>query len=274
MSTYRGTAVYRLGVGTFTTSSSSYVDLLDNAGGSTITMSFTKSAGTSLLVTGAVAFFASGANTTCFMAVNDGTTDWPLGASRTLTTSSRRGFVDGAVLITGLGAGSYTLKARVRTAGAGTINFGTAEGASMSVIEVGTGFANANCTTAFPSSNFSFTSSTNIDLLDATAGSAITVGLTKASGSSKILVHANATGIASTTAGNPVLAVNDGTSDTDVGREVTTSNGYGNWLGEVLLTGLSAGAYTFKLRVRVPSGVNIGFNANASSATVWVMEIP
>ena len=276
MSTYRGGSLYTNFVGTFTTASATFVDLLDNAGGSTITTSFTKSAGTSILAYGGVPFFATGTNAVCYLGVNDGTTDWELGRGFALTTSARRGQTIGAVLITGLGAGTFTLKARVRTHGAGTLNFNTNESVSMSFVEVGTGFANAQVLTRLCTSVVTYNSTSTVDVLDAPAGNTVDVTLTKASAGNKILVFGRANFIYSGGgAGVPTLKVYDGTTATNIARggAINTSN-YNDAVGMVLLTGHSAGSVNLKLQVAGSDADSFITGATSSSMTIWAMEVP
>lgn len=272
MTTYRGSAVARLfTTPNFTTASTTYVDLLDASGGATFSLSFTKSAGTNLLVFGNVTFFVSGANCECDLAVNDGTTDWFIGRGRTNTTSSRRNESSGAVMITGLGAGTYTLKLRVKVAnGAGTLNFAGAEAASFNVIECGTGFVNAAVTTLIPSVQTVNTTPYQ-DLVN--GATPITVAITKQSASNKLLFFARCALVYSSGSGAPTIGVNDGTTDTDVGQEAGTTSGYAEPMGMVLLTGHAAGALTLTGRIHGSntSSFQIG---SANSVTLAVMEVP
>jgi hypothetical protein len=132
--------------------------------------------------------------------------------------------------------------------------------------------ANVATNTVFPSSNFSTSSGTYVDLLDATAGSPITVSLTKASASSNVLIIGEVSCLATGGNGTMTLGVNDGTADTDICRADVESNVYNLLNGAVVLTGLGAGSYTFKLRVK--RGANtFKFNTAACSATITAMEI-
>lgn len=271
MTIYRASAVGREFLGTFTTASTTYVDLLDQAAGATFSLSFTKSAGTDLLVIGNTTFFVSGANCDCNVAVNDGTTDWFIGRGRANTTSSRRNQASGAVLVTGLGAGTYTLKLRVKTTnGAGTLNFSASEAASFNVIECGTGFVNAACNTLVPAVQ-QVTSAVNINMVD--SATPITVAITKRSAGNKLLVFARCEYVYAVNSGTPTMGVNDGTTDTDVGQEQGNTTGYGEPMGMVFLTGHAAGLVTLTGRIR-------GTNANrfdigsANSVTIAIIEVP
>lgn len=95
---------------TSSTTSTSYVDILEpSAGGSTISVTISKAAGTNVIIMGGIGS-AVGATSNITLGVNDGTTDWDLG-SRTCN-STFQGKIWGTTLITGLGAGSFTFKLR------------------------------------------------------------------------------------------------------------------------------------------------------------------
>ncbi len=115
-------------------------------------------------------------------------------------------------------------------------------------------------------------SATYVDLLDATAGSAITVSITKAAGTDLSVfgcVSAISTGGGTTIT---TVGVNDGTTDTDICRAQLETTAYGTISGAIILTGLGAGTFTLKLRVK-RTGNTFNFNSGASSATITVSEI-
>lgn len=117
----------------FSTTSTSFVDLLSQNGGSTISISITKSAGTNLLVIGSTACL--GGPETVTLAVNDGTTDTNIAQARTRTQCNTP--VVGEVLVTGLSAGTYTMKLRVKTAAGSSLGWTiNAVSSSISVLEV------------------------------------------------------------------------------------------------------------------------------------------
>lgn len=254
----------------FTTTSTSYVDLLNSSGGSTIAVTITKAAGTDLLISGFSGASVSAANETLFLGVNDGTTDYDLGRIRLFSSGSPRLNAAGTRLITGLGAGTYTLKLRVKTAGGSTITFQSTLSSFITVAEVA-----AQAKTLTPSSAFTWTSSSYVDLLDASGGSAVSVTITKASGASTgLMLRATLSCVGNTVTNSSVtLGVNDGTTDWDVARLRVTSASHRQLVGEVMLTGLAAGTYTLKLRVKSSASVQINFNNATNSASLSALEV-
>lgn len=107
------------------------VDLLNGAGGSTISVSFTKGAGTSLLVSAGVTCRTSSASLGQLFA-NDGTTDNFVARNRVNTSDT---LISGDCSITGLAAGTYTIKLRVRGS-IGTFTFGVEDSAFLTVMEI------------------------------------------------------------------------------------------------------------------------------------------
>lgn len=119
---------------TSNTTSATYVDILEpSAGGSIISASVTKAAGTNVLIIGGIGS-SVGSTSNIDLAVNDGTTDWILG-SRNCNTSFN-GKIWGTALITGLGAGSFTFKLRWRTSV--TAATGSSDNFFIFAMEVGT----------------------------------------------------------------------------------------------------------------------------------------
>lgn len=114
---------------------------------------------------------------------------------------------------------------------------------------------------AFPGSTFSTSSTSYVDLLNGSGGAVISVSLTKGTGT-RVLI---AVGMTYTNNANAVtLGVNDGTSDTDVCQRGGLSTAYPAVTGEILLSGLAAGTYTFTLRVKVSAGTT-NFDSNCSA---------
>jgi hypothetical protein len=103
-------------------------------------------------------------------------------------------------------------------------------------------------------------------------GTPITVTITKAAGTS-ILIMASAS-IASTGGiANPMLGVNDGSTNYDIAETQCDSTALMRMLtGSRRITGLAAGTYTFTLMLKVP-GSNGSFVANKSVAILTAMEV-
>ena len=139
---------------------------------------------------------------------------------------------------------------------------GAASGVADNIVSVST----------LPSSSFTTNSVTYVDLLDATAGSAISVSFTKASATSNVWAWGCASGVATGADCVVTLGCNDGTTDRDLGRALTQTAYYGLATGGIIITGLAAGSYTFKLRVKV-SGNTFNFNTGACSASLTVAEV-
>lgn len=119
---------------TFSTSSTSYVDLKDGSAGANVEVTLTKGAGTDVLVMGDVGATQNSANATLTLGVNDGTSDHYLAEQRIF--ASQRMNCAGSVLISGLAAGTYTFKLRVKLDVANQCNFTTAVSASIMAMEV------------------------------------------------------------------------------------------------------------------------------------------
>ena len=118
---------------------------------------------------------------------------------------------------------------------------------------------------------FSTTSTSFVDLLSQIGGSTISISIVKASGSTNLLVLGSTACL-----GGPetvTLAVNDGTTDTNIAQNRTRTQCNTPVVGEVLVTGLAAGTYTMKLRVKTAAGSSVGWTLNAVSSSISVMEV-
>lgn len=261
-------------VGSFTTGSTSYVDLLDDVGGSRFEVTITKAAGTDILIFGAAHFLNTTASQTCTLGVNDGTTDYDLGRNRTFTSS---GYLEstGARLITGLGAGTFTFKLRCKqSAASGNMLSGANTTTFITAIECNSGALVASATTAAPGTSFTWTSTSYVDLLNAPAGSTISVTVTKAQGAStNLIVRGSLSLLGAATPDTVTLGVNDGTTDYALSRATTDNSPHVTMIGEAALTGLAAGSYTLKLRVKTVGGQTQTFGSGVNYAALAVMEI-
>jgi hypothetical protein len=119
---------------TFSTSSLSYVDLLNGSGGAVISVSITKAAGTSLLVRASMSARQNAANATITLGVNDGTTDHYVAENRNFATCDV--VLAGMTIISGLGAGTFTIKLRIKLDAANQCNFGVDHSAALMVMEI------------------------------------------------------------------------------------------------------------------------------------------
>lgn len=261
--------------GSFTTTSTTYVDLLDQPAGAVFSVTITKSAGTDILILGGAHFLQSTANNTAHLGVNDGTTDYDLGMNRTFTAV---GYLEstGARMITGLGAGTFTFKLRCKqTAVSGSMLSGANTTTFITAIECNSGAVNAAATYVTPTgSAFTFTSTSYTDLLNAAAGSTVSVSITKAQGAStNLIVHGTLSLLGTATADTVTLAVHDGTTDSALARATVDSTPHVQMIGEIALTGLSAGSYTLKLRVKTAGGQTQTFGLGLNSASIAVMEL-
>jgi hypothetical protein len=129
-------------------------------------------------------------------------------------------------------------------------------------------------TTVFPSSPFSPISSTYVDVLNQNGGSAVQVSITKGAGTSLLVMASMSVSTGVTGNHTITLGVNDGTTDHDIARiraEGTATTLCRTAVGNVLITGLSAGSYTLTLRVKDAVGT-AGFGSN-DSASLSVMEV-
>ena len=110
-----------------------------------------------------------------------------------------------------------------------------------------------------------------VNVVSPSGGAAVTTSITKATGTSGVLVCASI-GAAVGATETLVLGVNDGTTDWTLGffRANTTSDG--RVFGTRVLTGLSAGAYTFTLRFRSLAGGTIG-TGSTDSLFLFTMEV-
>lgn len=123
--------------------------------------------------------------------------------------------------------------------------------------------------TAFPSSTFSTSSATYTNLLNGSGGSAISVTLQKGTGTQIWIGGAAHLTVGTST--QVVLGVNDGTTDYDLGQRAIDGI-YRTVAGDILISGLAAGTYTFTLRIKVPGVTSVDFD-NACSAFIRAMEV-
>lgn len=259
------------------TQGSGPANLLDqSSGGLTFPVTLTKLAGTNILVWENGCLTGGSATAAQNIGVSDGTTDTALGRTTTFSAGPPRTQILGAGELAGLSAGSKTFTFRV-TGGVGNTNWQSSQsvGAAMlsciTALESGLGGVNGKITRAFPSSNFSTASASYVDLLDATAGSPITVAFTKLRGDTDIVIKGQFSGLGSTQPMTVTLGVNDGTTDYDVTRFLLESFGHATAEGERVITGLAAGAYTFTLRVKTSAGT-VNFTTG-NSASISALEV-
>lgn len=118
----------------FTTTSASYVNLLDGSGGSPITVTLTKGAGTQILLSVGIQCSVS-ATQAVNLGANDGTTDYDIASTSFGVTSQIEG-ISGERMISGLSAGSHTFTLRVRIAGGATLTHGTSGSSYIRAWEV------------------------------------------------------------------------------------------------------------------------------------------
>lgn len=257
--------------GGFTLNSASYVDLLDAAAGNTVAATITKGAGTDLIVIGGTQGQNTTASDTIILGVNDGTSDFDMGRIRTFTSANHL-TCTGARQLTGLGAGATTVKLRVRNVAGSNMSFSSG-GSYITVIECNAGALVAAATTVVPAGNFTWTSTTYTDLLNNAGGSTIAVTLTKASGAgTNLVVRGSLSMLGSASADTVTLGVHDGTTTHDLCESRGTNSPHRQCVGEIAITGLAAGSYTLKLRVKCATGNTQTFGS-VNSASLVVMEI-
>jgi len=262
----------RSAAGTFTWTLSSYTNWLDAIAGNTCAATVTKSAGTDLLVEAYTEASIAVGNDFIYLGVSDGTTDYLLGTTRAFPSAGVLP-IAGSVLITGLGAGSYTLTLRVKTSGARVATSESGCGAFIDVYEVNGGTVYpANAKILTPSSNLTISSSTYTDLLDGSGGSAVTTSITKALASTLLLVRETLTFVGAGSSGQIVCGVKVSGTDYDVCTCVNDSTQHSGMVGRRKITGLAAGAYTLTYRVKVTQNMN--FNATSNTASISVIELP
>lgn len=113
----------------FSTTSSSYTDLLDEDTGEPVALEFTKqAAGTTLYIFASVGFGtgSTGSNRTFWVGINDGTSDHDLGRTRSIDNNAGNTVV-GCIALTSQPAGLVTLTLRVRRVSSGTLVSGSAQ---------------------------------------------------------------------------------------------------------------------------------------------------
>jgi collagen type VII alpha len=192
-----------------------------------------------------------------------------------------------AALTTGVAnTAAFTIDTTVNEAITSTFTWGTSSSSNTitlremivnrgTITPIGSG-VNRNVTTITTSagSNFTTTSASYVDLLQAAAGSTITVALTKNSATSSIYItgYANLsnTGLANSAI---MLGVNDGTTDRDIAAARAISAQVCPVGGILKITGLAAGAYTFKLRIKTTASTITYFTSGTSGATIMAEEI-
>lgn len=117
---------------------------------------------------------------------------------------------------------------------------------------------------AFPASTFSTTSGSYTNLLNGSGGAAIQItGFQKGSGT-RVMIAGGGQFTASSNI-TVTIGVNDGTSDSDIAPGNFNASTYGSVEGEIALTGLAAGTYTFTLRIKTGGGVQVNFDSNCSA---------
>lgn len=254
---------------TFSVLSTSYVDFLDGSGGSVISVTLTKGSNTDVLIRAGAAGIANSVTAlTATLGVNDGTTDYDL--ARSHGNQSSYFTLAGMRVITGLPAGTYTFKLRVKSTG-NTALFNGNVSACLTAIELDNRAINAKSVNYQYSSNFTSTSSSYTDLLRSTGGSTIAVTITKGAGD--LLVFGDCGCRANTTNETALLGVNDGTTDYNLARCRLFTTSQPTLFGSTIITGLPAGTYTLKLRIRGGGTNQIRFISGSSWASLLVMEI-
>lgn len=118
----------------FTTTSATYVNLLNGSGGANIEVPLSKGAGTQILLSVGIECSVSAAQAVT-LGVSDGTTDYDIVVNAFTPTGQIEGF-SGERLISGLGTATYTFTLRVRIAGGATLTFGTTGSAYIRAWEV------------------------------------------------------------------------------------------------------------------------------------------
>lgn len=255
----------------FSTASTSFVDLLDAAAGSPISVSITKAAGTDLYVYGDLSGAVTGGGGVITVGVNDGTTDRSLG---TVQAISYYRLAAGGIIITGLAAGTYTLKLRVKVS-ANSLAFNNAvNSATITVAEVGTGAENIKAAsilhTGVSAMHTSSTSYVDLQAPD-TLSSAVSVTITKGAGTD-LIVRGSTQFLADGASNTLTLGFNDGTNDHDLASSFGFSTSQATLAGETTLSGLAAGTYTLKLRVKAAAGTSSTWTPDAVSSSISVME--
>lgn len=140
--------------------------------------------------------------------------------------------------------------------------------------EAGLAFKVAS-TTVFPPTTSAYTSASYADLLNGSGGSIISVSYTKLHADTGMLIRTGLSCRMNDIARHVHLGVNDGTTDHDIAVGWNNRIGIGKWhMGERVITGLAAGSYTFKMRVRLGSaGATLHF-ASSNTAFLSVAEVP
>ena len=120
---------------THTPGSASYVALKDGgSGGTPITVTITKAAGTSILIMASASIASTGGIANPMLGVNDGTTDHYVAENRNFATCDV--VLAGMTIISGLGAGTFTIKLRIKLDAANQCNFGVDHSAALMVMEI------------------------------------------------------------------------------------------------------------------------------------------
>lgn len=133
----------------------------------------------------------------------------------------------------------------------------------------------AKNTNVFVATGYNINSTSYTNLLVTSGGAAVTLAYTKVSAGTRMLIRGGA--LYDTTAANTTMTIgiNDGTTDRDLGaNRVFSSNSQFTFAeGSILISGLSAGSYTFTLRGKCSAANNITFSAQ-SSLFITAMEVP
>lgn len=264
--------------GNFSFTSTSYINALDNAGGSAIQRTITKGASSDILVLATVYGAATvNVNPTITLGVNDGTTDYDLGRTRWEGTalSSPPGMLPGLRLITGLGAGTYTFTLRIKNSVAFAAAILSGTFVSFTVIEVNTG-TQINCaamTHLYTAAWTTVGTGYNTVTTQTVAGTTIRAALTKAGAGTNVLVRGFFTGAGTGVAILGTLGILNSATDYDAMTTLLRSGqAHSPALGERLITGLAAGAQNFDLRAKCTASA-WNASANIHSAGIVALEV-
>lgn len=119
---------------------------------------------------------------------------------------------------------------------------------------------------------FSTASTSYVDHLNISGGSTLTVSITKGTGTN-LIVDVNVDCIIFNTSNTVVFGVSDGTTDYDVCKARPTNSIFHGACGSKIITGLAAGTYTMKLRVKVVGNTYTFQNNNLGFASLTVREV-
>lgn len=247
-----------------------FADVTNGSGGAPVELSFTKSAGTDLIILASAGLSSASSHLLVLGARINGT-DYNLGRI-SIQISSANGARDaiGRRMISGLPAGTYTITLRAYANGSGAF-FGSYQSAHLTVFEVG-GSGTPNVQVAsIALGGFTTSSTSYVDLLTAAAGSAIEVTITKGD-DSDILILGGATCNQQTATDTITLGIYDGSATTDLARERSYQTSHTMLHGALMISGLPAGTYTYRLRAKTASGNQVNFSGS-HSAHLTAMEV-